>query len=205
MHVKLERNPVLANQSDVLLGEVLVVSARARQGRATLVDQLCAVGFDVTSLSDADTAWIHMKAWRHIRTEVPRVVVIDASPLCSGGRIVLARLASWTRRPQLPLVVLAGAAPLNAVVPGMVLFPLPCRCQQVTMRVLRASGVSENRCQDILLSQRFWDSDGADAWLPGSWRDEEEHAEVVRSRLGRKSTFVDVPVTVGNGSAGTSS
>lgn len=157
-----------------LLGEALLVSGRSCQGRATLADQLSMVGFDVTSITDANTAWVHLRAWQHIRTEVPRVAVIDASPLCTAGRALFTRLVTKRRRPGVRLVVLAGAAPLDGVIPGMIVVPLPCRCQQVTMRVLRVAGVLEDEASELVQRQRFWTQEGSGAWMPGRWEDKEE-------------------------------
>lgn len=167
--------PVLIEHHDALLGEVLAVTARRRQGRETLMEQLASVGFDVTVLGDSTMAWAYLYGWRHIQTDVPRIVLIDASPLCWAGRGMLSRLARASRRPSVPLIVLAGAVPWTAVVPGMVVVPLPCQCQQVTMRVLRAVGVSEAAAGDVLAHRKCGKEEGPQAWLSGCRRDEEAH------------------------------
>ncbi|MQA26806.1 MAG: hypothetical protein GEU94_15390 [Micromonosporaceae bacterium] len=165
------------------IGEALVVAARWRHGRYRLADQLSEVGFDVVAPRDADDAWVWLRAWRHVLPDAPRVLVVDASPLCPHGRALFARLAARPPRLQLPLVVLAGAAPLPAAIPGMVVVPLPCRREQALIRVLRAVGLPEARTREILRYRLPPSSEGPDDWLPGSQQHENDSPPLARHRV----------------------
>lgn len=166
------RQCVLPVYPDAPVGEVLLVTARLRRGCESLIEQLSSVGLAVTLIDDTGDAWTYLRAWRYIDTDLPRVAVIDASPLSEAGSEMFAQHGILRARPEVPMLVLVGSEPLGEAVPGMVAVPLPCRCQQVTTRVLRAAGLTEAQTDEILMRHRFWEKDRSDAWLPGSWQDE---------------------------------